>query len=165
MILATLLAGASCGCNETATTDNNPMTQIDETCKSLRLKYPDMPQVTADELKAAGPDDKHVLVDAREPDEQAVSMIVGAITKDAYEAAGAKYDGARVIVYCTVGGRASKYADSLQKRGVDVANLEGGILLWTHAGGDLADAAGATKRVHVAAAQWALAAEGYECVW
>ena len=73
--------------------------------------------------------------------------------------------GRTVVAYCTVGARSSAYARRMGERGIRVLNLEGGVLAWTHAGGDFVSAAGSTRRVHVAGRRWNLAADGYEAVW
>jgi sodium/bile acid cotransporter 7 len=51
------------------------------------------------------------------------------------------------------------------RRGVDVLNLEGSVLAWTHAGGPLVRDGVSTKRLHVYGRRWNLAADGYETVW
>lgn len=106
-----------------------------------------------------------VLVDVRTPEEQAVSMLPGAITKDAFEADRAAYAGRPVVTYCTIGARSGVYAKSLQADGLDVHNLRGSLLLWTFAGGLLEHDGAPTKRVHTYGQRWALVADGYEAVY
>jgi len=131
-----------------------------------------VPTIKADSLKAHLSDTNLILVDVRQPNEQIVSMLPGAMTP--YELAqkvkGGFPKGKRVVVYCTIGRRSGEYAEQLVSKGVPVQNLEGGILAWTHAGGMLfRDSSGVkveTKKVHVfdlTMQKWI--ALDYEAVW
>jgi rhodanese-related sulfurtransferase len=109
----------------------------------------------ADSLKSQLGDTNLVLVDVRQPNEQIVSMLPGALTT--YEFSQKFKTGfpasKRVVVYCTIGHRSGEYAEELQTKNVPVQNLEGGIIGWTHVGGKLVrDSAGVlvpTQKVHV----------------
>jgi rhodanese-related sulfurtransferase len=111
--------------------------------------------IRADSLKSELGDTNLILVDVRQPSEQIVSMLPGAVTP--YEFA-QKFKtgfpaGKRVVVYCTIGHRSGEYAEELQVKDVPVQNLEGGILGWTHVGGKLLRDSGGvevpTKKVNV----------------
>jgi sodium/bile acid cotransporter 7 len=131
-----------------------------------RQKVPDVPEITAEEvlrLKQSGVD--VVLVDVRAPEEQAVSMIEGAITAQDFEATLDDHRDATIVAYCTVGGRSGQYAKQWNDKGLEVHNLKGAILSWTHVGGRVVDASGPTTRVHVWSPKANLVAEGYEGVW
>ena len=69
-----------------------------------------VPEVSAQELiellEAKQP--PVVLVDVREPAEYSVSVIPGAITRDEFESRRDELRGARVVAYCTVGGRKNR---------------------------------------------------------
>lgn len=107
-----------------------------------------------------------VLVDCREPAEQAVSMIAGAVPRADFDADSEAYRGRTVVVYCTIGYRSGVYAGELREAGVDAINLIGGVLGWSHIGGSFVDESGGeTRRVHVYGATWDLLAEGYESVY
>ena len=106
-----------------------------------------------------------VLVDVRSPEEIAVSFIPGAITKEEFEDNLDRYRDSTIVVYCTIGYRSGKYAKELRQRGIELLNLEGSLLAWTHVGGKLVNATGATKQIHVFDRQWQLTAEDYEAVW
>ena len=54
---------------------------------------------------------------------------------------------------------------TLEKAGIPVYNLRGGILAWIHAGGKVYDQTGETARVHVYGQEWDLAPEPYEAIW
>ncbi len=114
-----------------------------------------VPTLKADSLKSQLGDTNLILIDVRQPNEQIVSMLPGALTP--YEFAQRFKTGfpagKRVVTYCTIGHRSGEYAEELQVKGVPVQNLEGGILAWTHAGGKLTRDSGGvrvpTKKVHV----------------
>jgi rhodanese-related sulfurtransferase len=152
---------------ETIMTDEQKRERIDSLYKKYTRKFPQVSGVTAVELKAeleAG--DEPLLVDVRKPEEQAVSMIPGAITQKDFERRQDSFRGQPVVTYCTAGYRSGLYAKKLKKKGWQVRNLEGSLLAWTHAGGPLVDSDGqATRRVHVYSADWSLEAGTYEPVW
>jgi len=155
----------STGCGASAGgSDAEKSKRIEEMYAEYQKDFPAVQGLTADEL-ISGQGDDIVLVDVRGAEEQAVSMIPGAITQEAFEADRERYGSARIVTYCTIGARSGKYAAELQAAGLDVRNLEGSILAWTHAGGDLAGPDGPTRKLHVYGRRWNLAADGYEAVW
>jgi rhodanese-related sulfurtransferase len=108
-----------------------------------------------------------VLADVRTPAEYATSHLPGAIRVDPgsrglpaelrsaledQERPHPKDTGLLLVTYCTVGWRSGGLARFLGDdggRGIEVRNLEGGILAWANAGGALVDEAGRpTNRVH-----------------
>jgi rhodanese-related sulfurtransferase len=132
-----------------------------------------VPTIRADSLKARIGDTDLVLVDVRQPEEQKISMLPGALTpKEFAEKFRHGFPiGKRVVTYDVLGYRGGKYAEQLQEKGLPVQNLEGGILSWTHVQGALEarDSAGTrtpTHQVHVYARDmrnWI--ALDYEAVW
>lgn len=107
-----------------------------------------------------------VFVDVRTAEEQEVSMIPGAITKEAFEKDRESYTDKRVVVHCTIGYRSGVYVQELGEQGFEAENLAGSLLLWAHEGLPLEDSKGnSTTRVHVYGKQWDLLPEGYEGVW
>ena len=73
-----------------------------------------------------------------------------------------------VVCYCTVGARsgliASEWATKFPH--VQVVNLAGSLILWTHAGGRLVKEDGSdTQALHVYGEKWALAPSAYTQVW
>jgi sodium/bile acid cotransporter 7 len=132
--------------------------------KSKRL-FPEIAELTVEELDGLGEGDEIVLVDVRKPTEQAISMIPGAITSDEFVGSWEQYVGRTVVAYCTIGHRSGLFVKDLHARGWSAFNLKGAILSWTHAGRDLVNAQGATRKVHVNGPKWSLAASGYEPVW
>ncbi|MHC4948210.1 MAG: rhodanese-like domain-containing protein [Planctomycetota bacterium] len=138
---------------------------IDTLYDKVRRGFAGINEVSVDELPALRRERDVILVDVRTPEEQAVSMIPGAITARAFEANEAEHAGRTVVAYCTIGGRSGRYTQELAARGWDAYNLKGAILAWTHADGPLEDAGGPTRRVHVHGKKFDQVAEGYEPVW
>jgi sodium/bile acid cotransporter 7 len=133
---------------------------------STQRAFPEVPGITAEELKRVLAEDQIVLVDVRTPAERLVSGIPGAVDVAEFESRAAELAGSPVVTYCTIGYRSSDYAKTLLRQGWDVKNLSGSILAWTHVGGELLDPTGEqTRRVHVFGAKWNLVADGYEPVW
>lgn len=106
-----------------------------------------------------------VIVDVRTQNERAVSMIPGAISREAFEASVSFRTNAEIIVYCTIGARSGKYASRLVDRGYDAYNLRGGVLAWAHSGGTFTNDQGVTRRVHVYGKKWNLLPPSYRGVW
>ncbi len=163
----TALLLASCGSvappSQTSATRQE---KIESIYQDYRQAFPNVNAVTPQgvlDLQEAGPT---VLVDVRTPEEQAVSMLPGAITQETFEAARDQYHDQTVVAYCTIGARSGEYAEELRQEGFEVFNLKGSILAWTHAGLPLVDPEGQeTKRVHTYGRRWNLTAKGYEAVW
>ena len=146
-------------------TDEQKFREIEKMSDKVGASVPAVPELTVDGLRELQSQENVVLVDVRTPAEQVVSMIPGAITAGDYESNRESYAGSTVVTYCTIGGRSGRYANDLLAAGVKAYNLRGAILAWTHAGGELIDTEGPTKRVHVHGRKFALTAEGYEPVW
>ncbi len=148
-----------------AMSDEAKRKRIEAIYRKCKRSFPRIADLTAEELQGRPAEKKIVVVDVRSPEEQAVSMIDGAITSGEFEAGLGAYEGATVVAYCTMGHRSGLYVEELQGRGWTALNLVGAILAWTHVGGALADGDGPTRMVHVWGRQYNLAAEGYEAVW
>jgi len=133
--------------------------------EEIREKHPDVATISATALREALPTDDFVLVDVRTERERRVSMLPGAIPASEFERRLAELGNRTVVAYCTIGARSSSYARRMGRRGVDVLNLEGSVLAWTHAGGPLVHDGAPTRRLHVYGRRWNLAADGYETVW
>jgi len=154
------------GCGSKAGgSDADKAARIAEMYADYSKKFPQVEGISAEELRGLEPDRKVALVDVRTPEEQAVSMIPGAITQQEFDAHRANYADSLVVTYCTIGARSGEYAAKLREEGLEVRNLEGSILAWTHAGGELKGPDGPTRKVHVYDKRWNLAADGYDAVW
>ena len=150
--------------NSTASQDDRRRA-LEGMISQVGRRFPDVKTISAAALRERLPADDTVLVDVRSPAERAVSTMPGAITPEELEGRLDELGDCTVVAYCTVGARSSKYARRMGRKGVPVLNLEGSLLAWTHAGGELTDGPSPTKRVHVFGPKWNLAADGYEGVW
>lgn len=107
-----------------------------------------------------------LLIDVREPKEIHVSTIPGSITQQQFEANPAAYKSKKIIAYCTIGYRSSKFAKNWNKQGFNISNLRGSLLLWTHANGPLIDNQGKpTHQMHVYGRKWNLLPAGFQSVY
>lgn len=165
--LVAALVPPSAGHAQSRDTEAGRRAILERTVAAIRADHPDVATTTAAALREALPTGGFIVVDVRTDKERAVSTLPGAITAKDFESRLEELvaEGRAVVAYCTVGARSSSYARKMAERGVNVLNLEGGVLAWTHAGGDFVGAAGPTRRVHVAGRRWNLAADGYETVW
>ncbi|CAJ1431115.1 unnamed protein product [Effrenium voratum] len=112
-----------------------------------------------------------VLVDVRCAEEQQVSMMPGAVTKEHFESQvlpklRQEPKGRLVVPYCTAGFRSGIYAKELVKYGLNVRNGEG-VVMWTFDGNGLVrpSETSLVKEVHVFGKPWDMAAEGYSTVY
>lgn len=155
------------GCGQpSASTEEEKRAEIANLYGGYRHSFPAVASIRVDQLQELQKNNPRVvLVDVREPKEQAVSMLPGAIALHTFERDIDTYRGATVVTYCTIGYRSGLFAQTLQQQGWRVFNLEGSILAWTHNGGKLVNEKGLTREVHVYGRRWNLVAPGYEAVW
>ncbi len=140
--------------------------KIDEMYSDYRKDFREVQDISAEELAQRLKAQEVVIVDVRDAEERAVSMIPGAITKEEFEAHRPDFAAKPIVAHCTIGYRSGIYAEELADEGIDALNLAGSILSWVHAGQPVVDADGnETRRVHVYGAQWNLLPEGYQAVW
>lgn len=105
-----------------------------------------------------------VFVDVRTAEEQNVSMLPAAITKEVFLNSASSHIEKTVVAYCTIGYRSGVFAREMEAKGLQIRNLSGGIVGWTLAGGLLFENGRETRRVHVYGEKWNYAPEGYEPV-
>jgi rhodanese-related sulfurtransferase len=127
---------------------------IEDIYANYKKCFPEVPEVKPAEAMKLLQEGQAVLVDVRPEKERQVSILPGAITAAQFLAAPESYRGKTVIAYDTVGYRSGLFAQKIQKQGIHVANLAGGMLGWLHAGGKLYDDRGETRRVHVYSSMW-----------
>ncbi len=104
--------------------------------------FPDVATVSTDSLAERLSDDsapRPVLLDARSPEEYAVSHLPGAHrvdpAADAYPGLDTLAADAPLMVYCSVGYRSAGVAQALRDQGfTNVANLKGSIFRWANEG-------------------------------
>lgn len=158
---ATLLLPASA----TTQTDAEKKRRIETMIGEFEHKW-NVPQMDAASAQQALKDANTVLLDVREEKERNVSTIPGAITRREFEANPDAYKTRKIIVYCTIGYRSARYAAWFNKRGYQMHNLRGSLLLWAHANGPLINAQGApTRQLHVYGRDWDLLPAGYQSIY
>lgn len=145
--------------------DDDKRVAVDAAYTATAKKFRDVPNMPVEEAQQRLREGSIVLVDVRSPEEQAVSMVAGAVTAQDFDERQDDFTGKTVVTYCTVGYRSGMLARSLKESGWEAYNLHGAILGWVHAGGDLVDANGPTKRVHIYSRRLNLLPEGFEAVW
>ncbi len=106
----------------------------------ISSKFQNLPVISAMSLKNLYGDSSLVLIDVREDIEQKVSMLPQALTVDQFAQ---KFKTPLsvlkkiFVVYSTIGYRSGIYGQRLLPFKINVRNLEGGILAWTHVNGPL----------------------------
>ncbi|NJB87806.1 rhodanese-related sulfurtransferase [Lewinella marina] len=134
----------------------------------LRTGYPPLDErlsrmVTVDSLSLSPAEVRRLphplLLDAREPEEYAVSHLPGAENIGYDDARYGLLEGVDrdrpVVVYCTIGYRSERMAEELRSRGFRrVYNLYGSIYAWALAGYPLVDEDGPTRRLHTYNRKW-----------
>ncbi len=148
-----------------ALNDEQKRREVETMYEDYKKSFPDVSDISAEEALALTKQSNPVFVDVRDPSEQAVSMLPGAITEEEFLKNPAAYRDRTVIGYCTISYRSGKLAEKLQRKGIHMLNLRGGILAWLYAGGKIYRDGKITNQVHVYGKTWNLAPEGYEAVW
>ena len=106
-----------------------------------------------------------VFLDVRKPEEMAISMLPGAITKKQFLENPDNFRDKTVVTYCTISYRSGVFARDMAAKDIPIINLSGGILAWIHEGGKVYDPQGrVTNRVHVFGNRWNYAPDRYEAV-
>jgi rhodanese-related sulfurtransferase len=107
-----------------------------------------VPTVTTADLPNPLPEGVHVL-DVREPVEWAHGHIDGAVHIPLMELVQRlpEVPVGRTVVVCKMGGRSAQAVAYLAQQGLDVANLDGGMLEWAEAGRPMVSDTGGTPHV------------------
>ena len=159
----TLMGQQSLSSNELS--DAAKRQKVERLYDGYLTEFPDLLDLTPQQAMNVMADQKAVFIDIREPMEQQVSMLPGAITKKDYFNNIKSFEDHVKIAYGTVSFRSAKFAQKLQKEGIPVYNLRGGILAWVHGGGKVYDQTGEIRRIHVYGDEWNLVPEQFEAVW
>ncbi|WP_243640407.1 rhodanese-like domain-containing protein [Nocardioides jejuensis] len=103
-----------------------------------------IPTVSLDQVPHPLPEGLHVL-DVREPEEWAHGHIEGAlhVPLGILPARFSELPDGQTLVVCKVGGRSAQAVMWLQRQGLDVVNLDGGMLDWEAAGRPMVSETGA----------------------
>lgn len=169
-IIVIITIGICLGCKQNLVLESETDKQnaIATMYREFSQEFPQVEGITVEQLQQLQQQENNlVLVDVRTPQEREISIIPGAITKKEFEANLDRYNDGKttVIAYCTIGYRSGKYADSWRKKGINILNLEGSLLAWSHVRGQLINDSGWTNKVHVFGRQWQLTADRYQAVW
>ena len=107
-----------------------------------------LPTVTVDQLPDPLPEGLHVL-DVREPVEWAHGHVEGAVHLPLLQLVErlSEVPSGQVVVVCKVGSRSAQATAYLAQQGLDVANLEGGMLEWAAAGRPMVSETGGPPQV------------------
>jgi len=146
-------------------TDAAKKREIEEMYEGYKKHFPDVKDFSAGQVLQLMDREKVVFVDIRKTKEQAVSMIIEAITEMEFRRNPSAYRNYIVIGYCTIGSRSGKLARKLKKKGISMFNMRGGILAWLHAGGIVHKDGQPVNRVHVYGRRWNLAPSAMKSVW
>lgn len=161
--LASILGGLLAALTVATASLAAPPTQatVEALYDSMVATRPSIPTVDVEDLTS-----DMVLVDVRPEVERAVSTLPGAVPLERLQADPSAFQGKKVVFFCTLGVRSHDTTRAWSERGLDVANLRGSALAWTHAGRPLVTPDGErTTRLHTWSQAFALQAEGYEAVW
>ena len=146
-------------------TDEDKRRKVEKMYDGYKKEFPEVEDISSQMAAALAADQKVVFIDVREPEEQRVSMLPGAVTDKEFLNNPKKYENHVKIGYCTISYRSGKFAQKLRQKGIPVYNLRGGILAWVHDGGKVYDLNGETRQIHVYDRKWDLAPETYATIW
>lgn len=133
---------------------------VDELLEAYNTRS--VPYMSVEELRMFQMNDAVTILDAREPEEFAVSHIKSAINVGYNDFTSEEKQlqnlnkNIPVVVYCSVGIRSEKIGEKLKKAGfTKVKNLYGGIFEWKNKGYPVFDSAGKeTENVHAFSKHW-----------
>jgi rhodanese-related sulfurtransferase len=142
----------------------NPKKTVAAMAATVEKQFPQTTHLSIEEYQKNK--DEYVLVDVRSEKEVKISKIPGALTRKEFETKRKLYKDKKILTYCTIGVRSSKYVISLKQERFEAYNLKESILGWTHRGLPLIGPEGKeTRKVHVYAEAWNLVAKGYKGIW
>ena len=138
-------------------TDEEKQERVIALYNEYKKSYPSVDDISASDARLLLGDSNVVFVDVRRPDEQKVSMIPGAITREHFRNNLDTYRDKKIIAYCTISYRSGKFAERMNREGVSVTNLQAGLLGWVHAHGPLVRDDQPVNVLHVYGRAWELA--------
>ena len=130
--------------------------------RMIAANFPDVPVITTDSLAQRLADTtaaRPVLLDARSPEEYAVSHLPGAqrVAPNADTVAGLDTlsRDAPIVVYCSVGYRSARITSRLRAQGfTNVSNLQGSIFRWANEGRTVVHDGTPVRAVHPYDSTW-----------
>ena len=145
-------------------TDERKKKIVYEMYETYRKDFPGVGEISPTEAMKKMEQGSILFVDTRKPAEMAVSMLPGAVSREAFLKDPSRQQGRQVVAYCTISYRSGKFAMEMADRGIKITNLRGGLLAWVLEGGKVYDAEGETKRINVYGKEWDYPPNGYESV-
>lgn len=126
----------------------------------IRRSFPTVEQLSTTTLASRMQQDEPLLlIDARQPEEYAVSHLRGACRATSVEEVALMNSDQdlTVVVYCSIGYRSARLVEQLKSSGYPAANLEGSLFQWANENRLLVDAdSQQTDRVHPYSPSWGL---------
>jgi rhodanese-related sulfurtransferase len=162
VLLSTLLSQTAV--SDPPLTDQQKKEIVYQMYSNYKKEFPSIKDITPLEAMKQMDSGRILFVDIRTPAEMEVSMLPNAISKEDYLKNISTYASYTIVAYCTISYRSGKFCEEMEKKGIRIFNLKGGILAWVHEGGKVYDAKGETKRVHVHEEKWNYLPQGYEPV-
>ena len=163
LILAVLFIPQTALCDP-AKTDAEKKKTVYEMYEGYKKDFPAVQDMTPQEAMSLTVEGRVVFVDVRKPAERKVSKLPYSVTKEEFMKNPSKFKSKSIVTYCTISYRSGKFAMNMEKKGIRMYNLKGGILAWVLEGGKVIDENGQTTRVHVYGEKWNYLPEGYEAV-
>lgn len=146
-------------------TDEEKLAVILTMYQSYKKNFPGVADISTADARTLLKQDKILFIDARKPEEQAVSILPGAITSEEFLEKPDVPEGKTAVVYCTVGYRSGMLARNIGRQETKVMNLAGGILAWALDGGKVYREGKEIKRIHVFGKEWNYPPDGYDPVY
>jgi rhodanese-related sulfurtransferase len=165
LILLLWLIASPAPCIAASLGDAEKRQQVAAMYADYREDFPGIEEIDAEKALSLLENLDVVFVDVRKPEEQAVSMIPGAVTSEVFLADTERFRGQRIITYCTISYRSGKLAAKMKRKGITMVNLKGGLLGWVHAGGPLVRGNLPVSVLHVYGQKWDLAPAGIETTY
>lgn len=129
-----------------------------------RNDFPQVAEMEPAEAMKRWREDEIVFIDTRTPEEMAVSMLPGAVSKPEYLENPERFGDRTPVAYCTISYRSGIFAKEMAGEGRKILNLRGGMLAWTLEGGPVFKDGAETRRMHVYGKKWDLAPSDFETV-
>lgn len=149
----------------TSMTNAQKREQILKMYMAYKKEFPDVQDIDVGQAMELASTGRVVFIDVRQPEEQRVSRLPGAISADNYLENPEKYHDYIKIGYCTISYRSGVLAQELHQRGIPMYNLRAGLLGWVHSGGKVYAGTKETNRIHVYNSEWNLGPERFEAIW
>ena len=160
-----VLCFSACGADAPVVRDADHAKQIEQMYQDYKSDmFPalaDIGPLEASKMLAAG---DAIIIDARSAEEQAVSIVPGAIMASDFKPE-TMAQGRQIIVYCTIGVRSAFACNGFLQKDYQALNLRGGIVNWIAHGYEVLHNGKPVKRVHTYGKKWALVSDDYEKVY